>query len=96
MAMGLPIVASELDQIGDVLQPGVRVSELPDEPPAGAVALLATPGSETELTAGLRRLVDDEAWRDVLGANARRLATERYTWDAHVAAILERLEEVCG
>ena len=32
MAMGLPIVASELDQIGDVLQPGVRVSELPTGP----------------------------------------------------------------
>jgi glycosyltransferase involved in cell wall biosynthesis len=97
MAMGLPIVASELDQIGDVLQPGVRVSELPAVgPPPEAVALLVAPGSERELVAGIRQLADDPRWRDVLGANARTLATERYTWDAHVGAILERLEDVCG
>jgi glycosyltransferase involved in cell wall biosynthesis len=97
MAMRLPIVASELDQIGDVLQPGVRVSELPAVgPPPEAVALLVAPGSERELVAGIRQLADDPRWRDVLGANARTLATERYTWDAHVGAILERLEDVCG
>ena len=95
--MGLPIIASELDQIGEVLQPGVRVSELPDgDPPPEAVALLAAPGSESELVAGIRRLADDPGWRSVLGANARALATERYTWDAHVGRILERLDELCG
>ena len=97
MAMGLPIVASELDQIGDVLEPAVRVSDLPlDDLPADAVALLAAPGSERELSVGIRQLVDEPHWRKVLGGNARRLATQRYTWDAHVAAILARLDEVCG
>ena len=97
MAMGLPIIASELDQIGDVLQPGVRVSELPDgPPPPEAVALLAAPGSESELVAGIRRLADEPRWRDVLGANARALATERYTWDVHVGLILARLDDLCG
>lgn len=98
MAMGLPIVASDLDQIGDVLQPSVHVSSLGsgDGEPGSAVAVLATPGSERELADGIRYLVDRPGWRDALGANARRLATERYTWDAHVAVILERLEEVCG
>lgn len=97
MAMGLPIIASELDQIGDVLQPGVRVSDKPPErPPPDAVALLAAPGNEDELAAGIRLLADRPAWRETLGANARRLATERYTWDAHVRAILDRLEEVGG
>jgi glycosyltransferase involved in cell wall biosynthesis len=55
---------------------------------------VTTPGDEQELSDGIRFLVDRPDWRRVLGANARRLATERYTWDAHVAAILARLEEV--
>ncbi|MGH3072961.1 MAG: glycosyltransferase family 4 protein [Gaiellaceae bacterium] len=98
MAMGLPIVASELDQIGEVLQPSLRVAELAADAPVpdDAVALLATPRSEQELADGIRRLVDRPQWRSVLGENARRLALERYTWDAHVTAILARLDELCG
>ena len=97
MAMGLPIVASALDQIGDVLQPSVHVSDVPAvAEPGAALALLATPGDEPELAEGIRHLVDRPDWRRALGANARRLAVERYTWDAHVAAILARLDEVCG
>ena len=96
MAMGLPIVASELGQIGDVLQPSVRVSELPMvAEPGTAVALLTTPGSVAELADGIRHLVDRPDWRTALGSNARALALERHTWDAHVATILARLEEVC-
>jgi glycosyltransferase involved in cell wall biosynthesis len=96
MAMGLPIVASELDQIGDVLRPSLRASDLPSRSPddANEVAVVTTPGSERELVAGIRFLADRADWRSVLGSNARRLATERYTWEAHVAAILARLDEV--
>jgi glycosyltransferase involved in cell wall biosynthesis len=97
MAMGLPIVASGLEQIGDVLQPSVHVSELATvAEPGEAVALLTTPGSERELSDGIRHLVERADWRTALGANARRLAIESHTWDAHVATILDRLERVCG
>lgn len=97
MAMGLPIVASALGQIEDVLQPSVRVSELSDVgEPGAAVALLTTPGSESELRTGIQHLVDRPDWRAALGSNARRLAIERHTWDAHVGAILARLNDVCG
>ncbi len=96
MAMALPIVASELDQIRDVLQPSIRVAEVASDglDPATEVAVLAAPGSEQELAAGIRFLVERPDWRQVIGANARRLALERYTWDAHVAAVVARLEEV--
>ena len=97
MAMGLPIVASELDQIGDVLQPSLRASELAARAdPGAAVAVVTTPGSESELAVAIRHLVERPDWRAALGARARRLAEERYTWDAHVDAILARLEDVCG
>jgi glycosyltransferase involved in cell wall biosynthesis len=96
MAMGLPIVASDLDQIGQVLQPSLRAADTDARHLDGAVAILVEPGSADELATGIRRLVDEEELRRRLGANARRLATERYTWDAHVGAILERVEELCG
>jgi glycosyltransferase involved in cell wall biosynthesis len=99
MAMGKPVVASDLEQIGAVLRPALRAASLPDSaPPAGSpeLAVLAEPGSEQELRAGIRFLVERPDWRTVLGANARAAVLERYTWDAHVAAILELLEELCG
>ncbi|HUP33393.1 MAG TPA: glycosyltransferase [Gaiellaceae bacterium] len=97
MAMELPIVASELDQIGDVLRAGVRVIDLPRHDSLNdATALLTKPGDVEELAAGIRALVDNSGWRAALGTNARRLAVARYTWDAHVDAILDRLEDVCG
>ena len=98
MAMGLPIVASELDQIGDVLQPGVRVSDLPSRSPDAAKGgrRRDAPGQRAaswSTESGCSPTGHELA--GVLGANARGLATERYTWDAHVAAILERLDELC-
>lgn len=97
MAMGKAIVASELDQIGEVLKPGLAVSDLPSGEPsaeAAELAVLAEPGSVDDLVTGIRFLADHPGWRCRLGANARRQALEHYTWDRHVAAILERLRDV--
>jgi glycosyltransferase involved in cell wall biosynthesis len=94
MAMAKPIVASELDQIGWVLK-GWR----PREPPPGKgdgartrAAVLVEPGSVESLVAGIRQAVElKESERERLGAEARRLVTESFTWDRNVAAVLERL-----
>jgi len=94
MAMGRPILASDLQQIGDVLQPALRVESLPPEDPAPderSVALLARPGSVDDLVAGLRFLVERPAWRRQLGVNARARVLERHTWSHHVDAILDGL-----
>jgi len=99
MAMGKGIVASRLDQIADVLAVSVDAADLPDGPPAAherSLAVLATPGSVDELVAGIRFLVDEEAWRKRLGANARREAVSKYTWSQHVRVILDGLAEVTG
>ncbi|HVM69159.1 MAG TPA: glycosyltransferase family 4 protein, partial [Gaiellaceae bacterium] len=96
MAMALPIVASELDQLGQVLRPAARVAGRFCREIGDAVAVVVAPGDEAELAQALRRLADRPGWRERLGSNARRLALERYTWDAHVRAILDRLEAVCG
>jgi glycosyltransferase involved in cell wall biosynthesis len=96
MAMGLAIVASDLEQIGEVLRPALRAADRSVQASADDVAILATPGSVDELVAGIKRLVEDPSLRATLGANARALALARYTWDAHVEAILAKLDEVCG
>jgi glycosyltransferase involved in cell wall biosynthesis len=91
MAMGKPIIASDLDQIGNVLQDSLRVAELPSgDPPSGdtKLALLTRPGAADDLVAALQFLVERAEWRESLGKNVRRAALERYTWDRHVGEIV--------
>jgi len=77
MAAGKPIVASDLDQIGDVLRDDL--------------AVLVRPGDPDDLVRGLRELVGDPARRAHLAERARRRVLEQYTWEHHVDAILARL-----
>ena len=97
MAMGKAIVASDLDQIGEVLKNSLRVNNLPPGPvPPGdsRVAVLCQPGSAAELIAALRFLVDSPQWRPALGRSARAVALAQYTWDRHVAEVLAGMERV--
>jgi glycosyltransferase involved in cell wall biosynthesis len=94
MAMGKPIVASDLDQIGQVLRNGLHASRLPAGDPSAdeaAPAVLLRPGDVTELVQAVLFVVEHPAWRRTLGANARSEALSKYTWSHHTAAILERL-----
>jgi glycosyltransferase involved in cell wall biosynthesis len=79
MAMGRGIVASDLDQIGEVLS-------------HDSTAWLVKPGDVADLAAGLGRLLNDEPLRQRLGAAARHEVVQRYTWRAHVARILDAFE----
>lgn len=96
MAMGKGIVASELDQIGHVLSPGLRVGQLPSgdlsDSAAPEAAVFCKPGDVAELKQGIRFIVENGAWRRCLGENARAKALSNYTWDHHVGTILAGLE----
>jgi glycosyltransferase involved in cell wall biosynthesis len=83
MAMGRPMVASRLEQIGEVVEDGVT-------------ALLVQPGDTDALAAAMARLIRDPALGRRLGMASRAAAVERHTWRQHTARILERLEEVCA
>ncbi len=83
MATGRGIVASELDQIGEVLR-------------HGETAWLTRPGDVGSLAGGLRALVDDPELRRRLGAAARGEAVARHSWREHTRRIVDRLREVCG
>ena len=77
MAAGKAIVASDLDQIGEVVADGA--------------AVLVEPGSVESLVRALRELAGDPERRATLGRAARERVLARYTWRHHVRAILDRL-----
>jgi glycosyltransferase involved in cell wall biosynthesis len=79
MAMGRGIVASDLDQIGEVLR-------------HGETAWLVPPADADALTGGMERLVRDPVLRGALGAAARREALAHHTWHAHVQRTLDALD----
>jgi glycosyltransferase involved in cell wall biosynthesis len=83
MAMGKPIVASDLDQIGEVLD-------------HGETAWLVQPGDPDDLAAGIAILIDDPERAARLGRAARERAVSRHTWRAHTERIVEALRERCS
>lgn len=94
MAMQKAIVASDLDQIGDVLRDSVHVEALPGGEPQGdetSLAVLFQPGDVPSLVDAIRFAVDRPRWRELLGRNARNEALAKYTWAHHVSAILSAL-----
>jgi len=81
MAMGRPVVASDLDQLADVVADGTT-------------GLLVKPGDVGALVDALERLANDPALRQSLGENARRQAITDHTWKQHADRIVDRLEEL--
>ncbi len=90
MAMERPIVAANLEQIGEVL----RDERDNLSPVARPLAELFEPGNSTAFIEAFTRAVEnaDEA-RD-MARRARREALRHYTWNNHVAKILDRLIEL--
>ncbi len=81
MGMGKGIVASDLEQIGEVLE-------------HKKTAWLVKPGDVQELVEGIIKLAEDENLRNELGRNAREEALKNYTWDKNVKRTLNKLREV--
>ncbi len=81
MAMGKGIVASDLDQIGEILR-------------HERTAWLVRPGDVGALCAGIVRLAEGAALRERLGAAAHAEAIRHHTWTAHVARLLLRMREL--
>jgi glycosyltransferase involved in cell wall biosynthesis len=81
MGLAKPIVASALEQIGEVLE-------------HERTALLVPPGDVAATAAAVVRLLDDEDLRKRLGAAAADEARRKYGWDLHVRRILDALASV--
>jgi len=81
MAMGKAIAASELNQIGEILQNNKN-------------ALLFKPGDIDEMEESIVLLIEDDNLRMKLGRQARDDAKMYHTWDMHVDRIVVRLREM--
>ena len=95
MARG--IVASDLEQIGDVLRRSYRATALPAGPcreDDANLAVLIEPGSSDELTQGIKFFVERPDYRSILGRNAREEVLRHYTWDRNVDELLAKLAAV--
>ena len=75
MAIGKGIVASNLGQIGEVLE-------------NGKTAILVEPENIEELVNGILKLVNDERLRIQLGRKARKVVLNKYTWDRNIRELL--------
>lgn len=78
MAMGKGIVASDLDQIGEILE-------------HNKTAYMVKPGDLEELITGLKTLIDKKELRDKLGNNSRQEIISNYTWKKHTERIINKL-----
>jgi glycosyltransferase involved in cell wall biosynthesis len=78
MAAAMPIIASAVGQIPSIVDDG-------------RTGILVPPGNPAPLAAALTRLAENPALRERLGAEARREAVERFSWDgvlSHITAAL--------
>jgi glycosyltransferase involved in cell wall biosynthesis/ubiquinone/menaquinone biosynthesis C-methylase UbiE len=85
MATGGAVVASDLEQIGEILSPALRADNLHASPSAcTARSILCTPGSVDELVDAVCYLADRPDVRERLGRNARQAVVDEYSWRQHV------------
>jgi glycosyltransferase involved in cell wall biosynthesis len=83
MGLARPIVASDLDQIGEVIEDG-------------RTGLLVEPADPEAAGAAVARLLGDDALRERLAAAALAEAERTYSWTAHCERILDAVEALAG
>ena len=91
MATGGAIVASDLEQIGQVLSPALRPRDLesPNLQVQEERAVLCKPGDVDEFVAAVSALSRLGEVRKALATNARRAAVDQHSWSEHVDKILD-------
>jgi glycosyltransferase involved in cell wall biosynthesis/ubiquinone/menaquinone biosynthesis C-methylase UbiE len=89
MAMADGIVASDLEQIGEVLSPALRAVDLssPEVSVTNQRAVLCAPGDVDEFVDAVVGLVCRPDVARALGRNARHAVAECYSWHRHVARL---------
>jgi glycosyltransferase involved in cell wall biosynthesis/ubiquinone/menaquinone biosynthesis C-methylase UbiE len=86
MAMGGGVVASDLEQLGEVLSPALRPSNVTraDCVVTHERAVLCTPGDVDEFVTAVVALADRPELAAALGRNARQAVLDHFTWKHHV------------
>jgi glycosyltransferase involved in cell wall biosynthesis len=91
MSLGKPIIASELEQLSELLAPAMYSSCL-EESCTNKVGVLVPPYDITGfIHAAVALACFDKSACEELGVNARRKAIEQYSWRDHTGKILKSL-----
>lgn len=95
MALAGAIVASDLEQIGEVLHPGVTVSDLkaPGFTVTDQRAVLCKPGDIDGFVEAVTLLSTMPNVRQALGANARQAAIDEFSWSENIDRLLDFIAE---
>ena len=80
-ASGKPVVAFDIGGVNEAVR-------------NGETGILVKPGSTSELTYALLKLLGDRALRKKMGVNGRRFVTENFTWDICAQKMLSVYREV--
>ena len=89
MGMRKPIIASDLEQISEVLSPSVKYTNnyIDQNALQQSIGVLVSPGNVAELIGAIRWVVSQQNNLNHLGANARDKAINNFTWNHHVKII---------
>ena len=85
MAMEKPILASNLDQVGEILLDGCNLADQKN-------AILVEPGDIDQLTEQMRNVISRPDLQ-LIARNALEIVKNKYTWEQHVKRILSALED---
>ncbi|MFQ5630799.1 MAG: glycosyltransferase family 4 protein [bacterium] len=81
MSAGKAVLASDVGQIGEIIQDGKN-------------GFLFDPDKGDDLTAKTLKLIEDENLRRMLGQKARDDVLEKYTWEGHAKTMISIFEDV--
>ena len=94
MALGKAIIASDLEQIGEILKESIHIREIGQsdlETIEKSSAILTTPGSSDDIMKAIVKLRESDNLRKKIGDNAMVKVKENFTWDHHVDCILNHV-----
>ena len=93
MAFAKPIIASNLDQIGEVFEYKLYANDLDNfQSITNESAVVYEPDNYEEFIKSILFVIEKNL--DVLGENAYNMVMNKYTWDVHVDKIIERYNKI--
>ncbi|MGE0206219.1 MAG: glycosyltransferase family 4 protein [Candidatus Babeliales bacterium] len=87
MSMAKPIIASDLEQIKDIIYPALRVNTTSNDAKNDNLGILVEPKNTKDFIAAATMLIDRNKELSCLGFNARNKAVKEFSWDHHVKKI---------
>jgi len=94
MAFAKPIIASELDQVGEVFEHKLYADQLTTPVHIDKEsAIVFKPGNLSEFTQAILYVAEYGESLKKMGQNAFDMVMEKYTWEKHVAKIIDCFKE---